>query len=265
MNLKLGTHYQKHINMNNTVLQLLISGYLGDGCLNKDGSMSFSSKHREYLNFKKELCPEVFTDIKECKNNGYSDSTLFTLRMKTSIMGKNFSRDPNSFIKLIDELGLALWLYDDGSLHKDSHFFNINSHSFTKNFQESVLIPILNNFKIFPKIMIERKFDGRVFHYLYVPKQKGVYTISNLLKKYKVDCYSYKIIPDTELLKWNYLVKRFNGFKISGKSLSNLINRSDFYTVIEKIYVTDNGFITTNRRAKLTYNKHTIEISSIFN
>lgn len=179
----------------NEFRQLLISGMLGDGCLIKSGAMSFSCMHEEYMLLKQQLARGVASAVTTVPNRGFKqDAVISKVAAGVTPFGKKlYGMSLADAVDQLDELGLALWIFDDGSLHKKSYFYNINTHSFSLEDQENILIPLLNKFNIFPKIMPERKKDGRVFNYLYVGKFDGADVISDLLSKIPLKCYSYKV------------------------------------------------------------------------
>lgn len=182
-------------NITNEYKQLLISGVLGDGHINVNGGINFTCIHKDYLDFKKSLVRDAASEVKIKKNAGYKkDGMIYFFNVHKTELALKYRTTPlQDVVKDIDELGLAMWFYDDGSLHKSKYFYNINTHSFSLEDQENILIPLLNKFGIFPRIMVERKKDGRVFNYLYVGKYNGADKISSILKKHKVLSYSYKI------------------------------------------------------------------------
>ncbi len=178
--------------------QVMLSGILGDGSLIKNGggAMSFSCQHKEYMEFKKELLGDLATDVKEVNNNGYKKGTIYTLRCKANDYGKLlFKYSYTDIMREIDDLGIAMWLADDGSRHKTANFYNINTHAIDRNIEETVLIPYLNRLNIFPKVLTETKKDGRVFSYLYISKWQGAMELSKMLRGLNLSCYDYKIIP----------------------------------------------------------------------
>ena len=122
-------------------------------------------------------------------------------------------------INNLDELGLALWIYDDGSLHKSKLFYNINTQAFPKEVQEEVLIPFFNKFGIYPKLQVENKKDGRQFWYLRIPKYEGCCELSKILDKYPIGCFSYKRWSSETIQKWS---KVQENLKSQGKSPSDL-------------------------------------------
>ena len=151
--------------MTNNLKQLYISGILGDGHLKSSGAIMFSCIHGEYMKWKKKLANGI----------GSEDGKIFKYSIQKNDVGKWFlDKNIEDFIGDLDELGLALWMYDDGSLHKKNLFYNINTHSFSKEIEEEVLIPKLNTFGIYPKILTETKKDGRIFSYEETEKKTNV-------------------------------------------------------------------------------------------
>lgn len=250
----------------NNIKQLTISGWLGDGCLRKSGGMSFNCIKEDYLLFKSSLICSKPPLVKKKANNGYKKNTfIYYMEIPSNSVGKSLvNGDYIEILNDIDELGLALWLYDDGSLHKKTHFFNINTHSFEECFQTEVLIPLLNKFNIFPKIMTERKKDGRVFKYLYVGKYKGVYDITRILRKYPVNSYNYKLIPEDEYLRWKMLNDKFGGYKINTIALGKVIktNTDDFESYLDTLSITENGFVIPYKESKVVEDKRTVYLKS---
>ena len=178
--------------------QVMLSGILGDGSLIKNGggAMSFSCEHREYLDFKKKLLGDLASDIKVVQNNGYKKGIIYTLRCKASDFGKLlFKYSYEDIMKEIDELGIAMWTGDDGSRHKKDNFYNLNTHAINREIEESVLIPYLNKWNIYPSILTETKKDGRIFSYLYISKWRGGMELSRMLRKLNLKCYDYKLVP----------------------------------------------------------------------
>lgn len=253
---------ENYINMENNIKQLLISGVLGDGCLIKGGSMFFSCLHKEYMDFKYSLASGDCSEVKETANNGYKKgATIFKTRLKACDYGKYLLElNLKEQVEDLDELGLAMWLYDDGSLHKTDLFYNINTHSFSREDEENVLIPLLNKFNIYPKIITETKKDGRVFSYLYVSKYKGAFEINKILNKYPLDCYSYKLIPKKFVTRYEKVKERFKGSKISILSFTKMLNKEveNFDMFLENFFINKEGFVTNNKHTKYIENEKTL-------
>lgn len=93
--------------------------------------------------------------------------------------------------------------YDDGSLHKRNQFYNLNTQSFSREIQEDLILPHLEKFGVCGKCLIERKKTGEEYWYIYVPRFKGSFEIANILQKYKVSCFEYKMWSSETIQKWS--------------------------------------------------------------
>lgn len=178
--------------------QVLLTGVFGDGCLPKQGKeFAYNTRciHREYVEYKRRLLGEG--KIKETINSGYKKSPIFVLSTFASpeiTTIRNNTYEEN--LALMNDLGIALWFYDDGSFHRKKHFYNLCTHYFDVGIQREIIAPFLES-KLGIKITIrpERKKDGRVFYYCCINKKDGASNITDLLKTYPVECYSYKYTP----------------------------------------------------------------------
>jgi hypothetical protein len=229
--------------MENNLEQLLISGHLGDGHISPRGFASFSCVHEEYMEFKASLIVENMK-IHTRPNLGYkktSNITSITTRVSNEIK-LFYSLELKDKVKNINELGLALWFYDDGSRHKKSNFYNINTHSFDRSDEENILIPLLNKFNIFPQIYTEKKKDGRVFSYLYITKWKGGMEMSRIMRKLDLPYYKYKLIP-VEIENKYFEIKDTEEFKnATTRRKTNIIKEHlsiDFSSFLGKVYKTE--------------------------
>ena len=210
--------------LSNEQLQVFLSGRFGDGCISTTNSNSTyfttNCKYKEYLEYKQNLLGNMAKNITHKEENGYSKTPIYTLRSCSSNVLRYIKDLPlEEILPLINDLGIALWIYDDGSLHKKDLYYNINTQALSKDFQEQYLIPFFNKFNIFPKMQIERKKDGRVFWYLRVPKYEGACEISKILKKYPVECYNYKLWSSETIQKWSKLQEEL---KSQGKIISEI-------------------------------------------
>ena len=185
------------MDITNEQKQVMLSGILGDGSLLSNGAMSFNCSHKEYMEYKKKLLGDLcVNDVKETMNMGYKKAPIFSIRVKTIEYGKNLlSYTHQDIVNELDELGIALWLFDDGSRHPKNNFYNINTHALDRNIEEKVIIPFLNKWNVYPKILTETKKDGRVFSYLYVSKWQGAMELARMMRKIPIQCYSYKLVP----------------------------------------------------------------------
>lgn len=193
---------------------MLLTGKFGDGCLStpktcKDNSLYTSNcKFEEYVDYKMNLLGDLagtksFTEI-----NGYSGKGIWQFHTHVSsdiTTIKNMSIE--EALSLMDEQGLAMWFYDDGSLHKTKLFYNLNTQAYSEEVNKELFVPFLLRFGIKAKATIERKRDGREFWYLRIGKYDGAYEISNILNKYPVDCYNYKVWSSETIQNWSKMLE----------------------------------------------------------
>ena len=198
-------------NLSNSEIQLLLSAYLGDGCFNKqidskNYRITFSSISKDLLEFKKSLLTNLSsTDIVEVDNNGYKKSSIFKFTINTNFLITTFyNLTFNEKLNLLDELGIALWLYDDGSLHKEKLFYNLNTHSFSYE-ENKMICKILFNFSINAKLTKEKKVSGKEYWYCRIGKYDGAFEISQILLKYPVKSLLYKVWSSTTIQRWSTL------------------------------------------------------------
>lgn len=226
---------QQLYNLTNETLQILLSGKLGDGsflkCVNGDAFTS-NCIHKEYIDFK---CNLISKDI-ECHtrsniNMGYKKREIHHLSTKSTSEIKLINHlSIEETMKLLDDFGLALWIYDDGSLHKTKLFYNICTHSFTREIQEDIMIPILKSkWDINAQCIIERKKDGREFWYLIVRKYHGARIITELLSKIELECFKYKLWSSTTIQLWSK-------FQEELKSRGTIDKNKDLSTVYAQIW-----------------------------
>lgn len=218
--------------LNNEQKQVIVSGIFGDGYISpnsKQGAYYMTNcKYKEYLEFKKNLLGELCytTNINSIEHNGYSQTKIYTLRTrKDTIINEIRNMPLEDLLNELDELGIAMWIYDDGSLHKDKLFYNINTQLFPKEIQERLFIPLFNKFNIFPKVTIERKKDGREFYYLRVSKYEGAYEISRILEKYPLECYAYKRWSSETIQKWSKLQEQLKSTDIDRRTLAVMLKK----------------------------------------
>lgn len=223
---------QQLYTLTNEQIQVILTGIFSDGCLTTPEKTSCNSyystncKFEEYLKFKKYYLGGLAFNIGRIEKNGYSQNPIYQMRTKrhediTRI--KNLSLE--EALNLVDELGLAMWLYDDGSLHKSKFFYNINTHHFSKEIQETLFIPFFNKFGIYPKLTREVKKDGREFYYLRVSRYEGAYEITKILEKYPVKCYEYKVWSSETIQKWSKLQEELKSKDVSNFDKSILLRK----------------------------------------
>lgn len=226
---------QQLLSLSNEQLQVFLSGRLGDGCITTTNTnstyYSTNCKYEEYIDFKISLLGNLYKSKSYNECNGFCKTPIYTIRScsdsRLKII-KNLSIE--EVLANLNELGLALWIYDDGSLHKSKYFYNLNTQSFSKEVQEDVLIPFLNSYDIYPKLQVENKKDGRQFWYLRIGKYQGAAEISKILNEYPVNCYSYKRWSSETIQKWSKLQEELKRqgktvLDFGSRSLSNMLNK----------------------------------------
>lgn len=181
-------------------IQLLISSYFGDGCFCKSGSnieydVRLSCIHESSLLFKKNLLSSLqSSDIKLVDNSKGFNKKGFIYRLSLNSdkrISEVYHLTFEEKLDLLNDLGLALWFYDDGSLHKNKMYYNLCTHSFTYE-QNTIIAEKLKKFNIKATLTKETKKDGRIFWYIQVGKYNGAKYVSECLSKYNIPELSYK-------------------------------------------------------------------------
>ena len=213
------------LSLNKNQEQVIISGLLGDGCITTTNTNSTyfitNCKYEEYIDYKTYLLGNFFKNKKLQLENGYCKTPIYILRSKSSNLLLKYKKlSLPILLNNLTDLGIALWFYDDGSLHKRNLCYNLNTHSFTKEDQEKYIIPFFNTLGIYPKLQIERKKDGRIFWYLRIGKFSGADKISTILEKYPIECYSYKRWSSEAIHIWSRFQEKLKSTNIDFNSLN---------------------------------------------
>lgn len=218
--------------LSNRQLQVLLTGKFGDGCLYKNKGLnanfmySTNSINKEIVEFKINLLEDLASNsgIRENINLGFKRNIIYTGNSKTSpLITELYNENWKNSLEKLDELGLALWFYDDGSLHKNKLFYNLNTQKYSKEDNEYIAKYLYKKWNIKAIPTIERKKDGREFWYLRIRKFEGAFIISEILNKYYLNCYSYKIISSETIQKWSKLQEEL---KSMGKVISDFHPRT---------------------------------------
>lgn len=213
------------LSLNENQLQVILSGLLGDGNIHTTNSNSTlfttNCKYEEYIDFKINLLEDMFKNKRMLEHNGFCSTPIFIMRTKSSRELEQIrAMSIQEVLDNLNELGIALWFYDDGSLHKNNLFYNLNTHAFSKGIQEKYFIPFFNKLGIYPSLQIERKKDGRTFWYLRIGKFSGADKISAILEKYPLECYSYKRWSSETIQKWSKFQEELKSTDVDFNSLS---------------------------------------------
>jgi hypothetical protein len=116
------------------------------------------------IEFKARLLNANVTEKDQHKNAYGKKKLYFTI--------KTVSPRETNKIKEINNLtieDLFLWLLDDGSYHKKDGFLNLNSHALTRAENMELSFHLWHSLGIETRLRHERKKDGRLFWYIYIP------------------------------------------------------------------------------------------------
>lgn len=212
--------------LNNEQLQVLISGKFGDGCFSTPKTATSNSSfytnciHKEYIEYKRQLLGNISSEIKECTNKGFKEGIIYKI-YTPAIPGITYVRNLSieEALNKLDTLGIALWFYDDGSLHKDKLFYNLNTQAFSEEVNRDLFVPFLEKFNIRATPTIERKKDGKEFWYLRIGKYNGACEIASILSKHYVDCFNYKIWSSETIQKWSKLQAQLKSIPLDIKEI----------------------------------------------
>lgn len=192
----------------NEALQVILTGVVGDGCLyrKKESWNSYyttSCIHKEYIEYKKFLLGTMAHNVTTTLNHGYKKGELFHVcTIHHPEITKVHTDSLENNLKKLDRLGVAMWFYDDGTIHKNNHCYHLCTHAFTRAEHEDVIIPFLNNFlDVKVKLAQETKHDGRHFYYCRINTGAGAPNVSKLLSQFPLECYSYKLIENQLLFE----------------------------------------------------------------
>lgn len=239
--------------MNNNIKQVLVGSMLGDGYLSQQQSFCTGCKYKEYIDFKANILKQYVTDksYRLILENGYAGKSGGGIYHRLDILKDKEIKELcllplKDLIEHLDEFGLAIWIYDDGSLHQKKLFYNINTHSFSKEEHEEILIPFLRRrFGLDPTLTSETKKDGRHFWYIRINKKGGAEIINSILKKYPVNCYSYKTyignIDDT------IKVKNIVAQNIATKEIFNFPSMSEAGKLVYVSYGTIKSYVESKK------------------
>lgn len=190
-------------------IQVILSGVFGDGCLYKSSTYHLyktSGKHKEYIKYKRSFFKNLRTGATgQYLNNGFKKSKGYQFSTQSHpVITQIFTNSLEENLKKLSSLGVALWFFDDGALHHKKHFYNLNTHKFTKEEHVNALIPFFAEFwGAAPKLAQDRKKDGRHFYYLRFNKTYPSKTISDLLSMYppSKSYYKYKVFSSETISK----------------------------------------------------------------
>lgn len=189
--------------MDNRAKQVALSSILGDGsvkvadnCVN--AKLVTSTLYKEYADFKLQYLYKYRPRLEILTNKGYTSGKTLIHRIVTGV-DEDFTKlsaySLQEVLEGLDYLGIALWFLDDGSYHKSYHFYNLCTHAFSEKENRTISNYLNSKLGILSTVSVERKRDGRVFHYLRIPKLQGAHIISRIIRE-NVDlkCFQHKLM-----------------------------------------------------------------------
>ena len=225
---------QQFYNLNSNQLQVILSGLLGDGHIptvpdsQKNSKFITSCIYEEYILYKKQLLGELALNHTSILNMGFKQNLIYKLPTKSLPIFKELKKlGLQEILDKLKPLGIAMWFYDDGSLHKTKLFYNLNTHKYSYEEHKNILIPYFQKLGLNPILAFDVKKDGRSFCYLRFNKFGGAFNIARLLQKYPVRCFDYKVWNSETILLWSKLQMQLKseGKEVSKKEFSNLISK----------------------------------------
>lgn len=183
--------------MNNELYQLLLSMKIGDGCyatqrkgFPKTYRVQTNSTKEDYIRHKEMVLNKygLITRPMKCVSGYKRESNIIgfatNVTEETTIVGNMSVSD---VIKELDINGLIYYYLDDGSIHSTKHCMNIYCCSFSDDEARELIDKL---YDLFPQkrcsLLHERKKDGRVFPYVYVPTIVAK-EISEFVRKFLID------------------------------------------------------------------------------
>lgn len=187
--------------------QVIYASILGDGCAClrkpiKEKFLVLSSSKKMYLEYKcVYLAKNLFSQTGFNPNSnslGYNKKgIIYTKQSYSHPEITRISELPaTEIVKLLNEVGFALWMFDDGSLHKKHLTYHLYTNSFSIDEVKEFIVLLEQLFNISGRLRFDRKKDGRCFPYIYFRKESSA-IISTILEKYSNHELAYKIIPSS--------------------------------------------------------------------
>ncbi len=235
--------------INEDIKQLVLSGILGDGHIQQvrqKARIKFSSIHEEYIILKKSILSIIENNNISCVcNNGYKKQKIY-------IYNSNIYKDLLNYKNLqltcilnqLNDFGLAMWFYDDGSF-KDN-MGEIHTESFSLN-ENNIICEYLNKQGFDCVVQKTKKKDGRIFYYIRMRKL-GTKKAHKIMRSYPLKCFEYKFNFSDEK-NIDYFLYTQNNI-IDVKSLNNIFinyKRSDkrpsFLKFIKKEIINNEDYV----------------------
>lgn len=153
-------------------MNIFLNAVFGDGCVswdrrNKKGLVPiyFSGTNESLVIYKQKLLGSNSTKKKEQHKDAWGKKPIY-------ITHSTILPTPGTKLELISKLeyeDFLLWLLDDGSYHKKRGFLNLNSHALTLAENIELSFHLWHYLGVESRILPDKKKDGRLFFYLYIP------------------------------------------------------------------------------------------------
>jgi hypothetical protein len=252
-------------NITEDAIQVILTGVVGDGSITRKSTdlnayFTTACVYKDFIYYKYTLLGDLASSRKTSINHGYKTREIHSLlsrrhRIITEIGNNSLERN----LKMLNDLGVALWFYDDGTLHKNSWCYHLCTHAFSLEEHQDLIIPFLQKY-LDVKVCLasETKTDGRHFYYCRINKRQGAKNISDLLGKYPIDCYNYK--------RWEYMLQfdRYDNEiyivdqgKLYGKI--HCMERDNYYIVFEddEVKIPEHTLNAAKDYVRKHYKEHT--------
>lgn len=188
------------------VHQFLLGTLLGDSSIVKDKSGNYAricgihcEKQFFYAMEKKRLLGNLFASGKEIENNGFKKKNkiikkAYCFRTKSrkelnkyyDLFKKDF--DIKNILNQLNEIGIAFWYMDDGSLSSNGYTLNLSTHSYTEKENDEIIKFFLEKYNIqFKKIL-----DKRINKYSLYCCGKNKNKFLKLISPYILNEFQYK-------------------------------------------------------------------------
>jgi superfamily II DNA or RNA helicase len=184
--------------LNSDQYQVVLGSFLGDGCIRqlKNGRYRLSMTHCEqqydYCKWKASMFN--INDVRRVEKNGYSKKKACAFNTKTfyifNELPKTKTYVPQWILDDLDEMGLAIWFMDDGSINKNAFNSKLSTDSFDEDSQKRIVAK-LNLMNITCKYVPYKKT-----YYQIVINEQGTKELIRLISKYIHKNMLYKLLTN---------------------------------------------------------------------
>jgi hypothetical protein len=153
---------------------LFLNAVFGDGCVSYKQAkakgtipVSFSSSNRSVIEYKAKI---IGGNVNEGTQDPKSWSPGKAVYSTSKAMENPFpGKSKLELISYLTYEDFLLWVLDDGSYHKTKGFLNLNSHALTLTENIELAFHLWHHLGIESRILPDKKKDGRLFFYQYIP------------------------------------------------------------------------------------------------